>query len=112
LILFVADSLDGLEPLDELGSAPIVAPITDPASDWDFFQEERAPGKLRTLPHVVVDVELAAFGFTPCGAFHAIDPDAQRALADSDDRDEPIATLRKLARVAEARGALVYAYRE
>jgi hypothetical protein len=119
VIVFVAtdEEIAGLEPLDELGGARIVAPIADPVTDYDFFLEERAPGRLRTLPHAVLDFDPARFGFVPLlatpgeplGQLFALTDAALEALADSEDRDPPVATLARLARVAAERGARVLA---
>jgi hypothetical protein len=124
VILFVAtdEELASILPLDATGGASLVPPIVDPASDYERFLEERAPGRLRTMPHVMITnpgVVIDALGFEERGPFMAL-PDSQAtsfAEADDDalaaapdDVREALALLRKLARVAVHRGGHVLAY--
>jgi hypothetical protein len=124
VILFVAtdEELAAILPLDATGGASLVPPIVDPASDYERFLEERAPGRLRTLPHVLVanpPGALGTLGFEPRGPFMALSDAEATRLADADDEAladapdevrETLTLLRKLARVAAHRGGHVLAY--
>lgn len=131
MILFVAtdDELAALYPLAEslgdTGGASLVPPVVDPDSDYERFLEERAPARIRTMPHVIVSFDVEALGFTRRGELLALSDEDAAALADVDDdalsevaerwlpgraATDAIATLRKLARVAAHRGGHVLAH--
>lgn len=130
MILFVAtdEELAALHPLGETGGAPLVPPIVDAESDYERFVEERAPARLRTMPHVVVSFDVSAVGFTrsaraaellalsdeDAASLAEVEDDAlarvaERWLSDAG-AARGIATLRKLARVAVHRGGHVLGY--
>lgn len=131
MILFVAtdEELAALRPmpraLGDTGGASIVPPVVDPASDYERFLEERAPARLRTMPHVIVSFDVEALGFTRRGdLFWFAEEDAASLAEIGDDALGEVAerwlggpagatailTLRKLARVAVQRDGHVLAH--